>query len=98
MIFMPGKSWSKPVPPLSTEELLIHDNLKRHVHVLAEQIGERTVWHAEALVAAASYIRNTLEDLGYQVRIQSFESEGQTVQNIEVELVGATCQFRCPVD
>jgi len=90
MIFMPGKSWSKPVPPLSTEELLIHDNLRRHVETLAEQIGERNVWRAEALVAAASYIRNTLEDLGYQVRIQPFESEGQTVQNIEVELTGST--------
>lgn len=90
MIFMPGKSWSKPVPPLSTEELLIHDNLKLHVQVLADEIGERNVWHAEALMAAASYIRNTLEEQGYQVRIQSFESEGQTVQNIEVELPGAT--------
>ncbi len=90
MIFMPGKSWSKPVPPLSTEELLIHDNLVRHVEMLAEQIGERNVWCAEALVAAASYIRITLEKQGYQVRIQSFESKGQTVQNIEVELPGAT--------
>jgi len=90
MIFMPGKSWSETIPPLSTEEQLIHDNLKRHVVMLAEQIGERNVWHAEALVAAASYIRNTLEDLGYQVHIQLFESEGQTVQNIEVELPGAT--------
>ncbi len=90
MIFMPGKSWSKPVPPLSTEEHLIHDNLKRHVEMLAEQIGERNVWQAEALEAAALYIRNTLEDQGYQVGIQSFESEGQTVQNIEVELPGAT--------
>ena len=90
MIFMPGKSWSEPVPSLSTEEQLIHDNLRRHVRMLAEQIGERNVWQAEALLAAATYIRNTLEELGYQVHIQSFESEGQTVQNIEVELPGAT--------
>jgi len=90
MIFMPGKSWSEPLPSLSTEEQLIHANLRRHVELLAGQIGERNVWHAEALAAAASYIRNTLEDLGYQVHIQSFESEGQTVQNIEVELPGAT--------
>ncbi len=90
MISMPGKSWSQPVPSLSAEEQLIHDNLRRHVEMLAEQIGERNVWHADALVAAASYIRNSLEDLGYQVHIQAFESEGQTVQNIEVELPGAT--------
>lgn len=90
MIFMPGQSWSDPVPPLTSEEQLIHDKLKRHVDMLAQQIGERNVWQAEALVAAASYIRNTLEELGYQVRMQSFESQGQTVQNIEVELPGTT--------
>jgi len=90
MIFMPGKSWSAAVPPLSAEEQLIHDNLKRHVAMLAQQIGERNVWHAEALDAAALYNRNTLEDLGYQVGVQSFESGGMMVQNLEVELPGAT--------
>ena len=90
LISMPGKSWSDPVPPLSSEEQLIHDKLKRHVEILAQQIGERNVWNAEALAAAALYIRNTLEDLGYQVRVQSFESRGQTVNNLEIELPGAT--------
>lgn len=90
MTFMPGKSWSDPVPPLTADERLIHDNLKRHVEMLAQQIGERNVWHAEALDAAALYIRNTLKDLGYEVRTQSFKSGGLTVQNLEVELQGAT--------
>ena len=90
MTFMPGKSWSDPVPPITADERLIHDNLKRHVEMLAQQIGERNVWHAEALDAAALYIRNTLEDLGYEVRTQSFESGGLTVQNLEVELQGTT--------
>ena len=90
MTFMPGKSWSDTVPPLSAEEQLIHDNLKRHVEMLAQQIGERNVWHAEALAAAALYIRTTLEDLGYKVHVQSFKSGGLTVQNLEVELQGTT--------
>ncbi len=88
MIGMPGKSWSAPVPPLSGEEVLIHDNLKRHVDALAVQIGERNVWHPEELAAAARYIRDTLEGLGYAVRAQSFESQGLTLQNLEVELPG----------
>lgn len=88
MTYMPGKSWSAPVPALSADEELIHDNLKRHVEMLAQQIGERNMWYAEALEAANLYIRNTLEDQGYQVRLQSFESKGETVQNIEVELPG----------
>ena len=88
MTFMPGKSWSAPVPPLSGEEQQIHDRLKHHVEVLAERIGERNVWHAEALAAAAMYIRTTLEELGYEVRVQPFDSEGLTLQNLEVELPG----------
>ena len=88
MTAMPGKSWSTTVPPLSSQEQLIHDNLRRHVEMLAGQIGERNVWHPGALAAAALYIRNTLEDLGYEVHIQSFESRDLTLQNLEVELQG----------
>jgi Zn-dependent M28 family amino/carboxypeptidase len=90
MTGMPGKSWSAPVPPLSAEEQLIHDKLRRHVEALAERIGERNVWHPEALAAAARYIRDKLEDSGYEVRAQSFESQGLTLQNLEVELPGDT--------
>jgi Zn-dependent M28 family amino/carboxypeptidase len=88
MTAMPGESWSASVPPLSGEEQLIHDNLRHHVGMLADRIGERNVWHPEELAAAALYIRNTLEGLGYEVRIQFFESRGLTLQNLEVELPG----------
>lgn len=88
MTDMPDKSWSNTVPPLSDEEQLIHDNLKRHVEMLAGQIGERNVWNPEALAAAALYIRKTFEDLGYEVHVQAFESGDMTVQNLEVELPG----------
>ena len=89
MIFMPGKSWSDSVPPLSEQEQQIGQNLKQHVDVLAQEIGERNVWNKEALAAAAAYIRSTLGRSGYAVQIQSFDSQGQTVQNIEVVLPGA---------
>ena len=89
MTTMPGESWSTTVPPLTGQEQLIHDNLRRHVGMLAGQIGERNVWHPEALAAAARYIRETLEDLGYEVHTQSFESRDVTLQNLEVELLGA---------
>ena len=87
---MPGKSWSKPLPPLSAEERQIQQNLQRHVEMLAQTIGERNVWNAASLAAAAKYIRNTLVSLGYEVRIQSFDSEGIAVHNLEVEVQGAT--------
>ena len=88
MTGMPGKSWSGPVPPLSGEERLIHDNLRRYVGELAGRIGERNVWHPEELAATALYIRDTLEGLGYEVRAQSFKSQGLTLKNLEVELPG----------
>ncbi len=90
MTFMPDKSRSAAVPPLTNEEQQIHDNLKRHVEMLAEQIGERNVWNAEALAAAATYIRNNLKDSGYKVAVQSFNSRELKVQNFEVELPGNT--------
>ena len=88
MTDMPDKSWSSTPPPLSDEEHLIRDNLKRHVEMLAGEIGERNVWHPEALEAAALYIRKTLEDSGYEVQTQAFESGDMTVQNLEAELPG----------
>ncbi len=88
MTGMPGSSWSGPLPPLTGEQQLIHDNLKRHVAELAGRIGERNVWRPEAMAAAAGYIRKTLEDVGYTVSVQPFSSHGLTVNNIEAVLPG----------
>ena len=90
MILMPGKSWSGPVPRLSPEEQVIHDRLQQHVDILAQQIGERNVWNADALAASAAYIQTTLQDLGYGVNIQSYDSQGISVQNLEIEITGTT--------
>lgn len=89
MIAMPGNSWPASVPPLSTAEQNVENNLKHHVQVLAGQIGERNVWHANELSAATRYITESLEGWGYEVRVQPFESRGLTVRNLEVELPGS---------
>jgi Zn-dependent M28 family amino/carboxypeptidase len=85
---MPGQCWSGPVPALSAEERQSREHLRRHVEVLAGQLGERNVWRPEALAAAARYIRDTLEGFGYRVAAQAFESEGQRLENLEAELPG----------
>jgi hypothetical protein len=90
MITMPEKSWSEPLPPLSAEERQIQENLQRHVGMLAQTIGERNVWNKGSLAAAAMYIRKTLMNLGYEVRTQSFDSQGIVVHNLEVEVPGTT--------
>jgi Zn-dependent M28 family amino/carboxypeptidase len=88
MTDMPGSSSPGPLPPLTGAERLIHDELERHVEALAGRIGERNVWRPEALAAAAGYIRQTLEEAGYAVSVQSFASRGVSVGNLEVVLPG----------
>jgi Zn-dependent M28 family amino/carboxypeptidase len=88
MIRMPGISWSGTLPTLSGEEQQLRDNLRQHVEELAGHIGERNVWHPEALDAAARYIREFLQGSGYTVTAQPFASRGQTLENLEAELPG----------
>ena len=90
MITMPGHSFSGTLPLLTIEEREISQHLNGHVHALAEKIGERNLWHYEALTATATYIDTTFLDLGYTVNLQEFCVNGKTVTNIEVERSGAT--------
>ncbi|MGQ4807609.1 Bacterial leucyl aminopeptidase [Candidatus Entotheonellaceae bacterium PAL068K] len=90
MIRMPGYSYAGPLPPLSPEEVEVQAWLHRHVRMFAGKIGERNLWRYAALEAAARYIEETLQGMGYEVRTQSFEVAGKTVKNLEAVLVGST--------
>jgi hypothetical protein len=87
---MPGQSHRGPLPPLSAEELRIRDRLSGHVWALAGTIGERNLWHREALSAAEDYIERTLLELGYRPADEPFASRGQTVRNIMAEQRGGS--------
>lgn len=63
--------------------------LRRHVQALAGDIGERNVWRPAALRAAADYIREEFEAVGYLVAAQSYRVEGQDCDNLEVVIPGA---------
>ncbi len=90
MISMPGRSHSGPLPPLTTDEAALRGRLERHVRKLAGDIGERNVWTAGTLDAAAAYLRGELATAGYAVAEQTFEANGQTVRNLEAERKGTT--------
>lgn len=90
MTAMPGTSYRGVPPPLDRRELAIRDALERHVTVLAGEIGERNLWHAEGLEAARRYIAGALEGLGYEVRHQDYEVWGRRVSNLDAELPGRT--------
>ena len=89
-VHMPNTSYSGPFKPLSESELLLKDNLKKHLYLLAEKIGERNIWHYNELNASADYIENTLAELGYDVSKQEYKIENKALKNIEAELVGSS--------
>jgi len=64
--------------------------LRQIVDKLANQIGERNIWHPKQLEQAAEYIQNAFKKQGYQVNIQAYRSGGKTVKNIEAILPGRT--------
>jgi Zn-dependent M28 family amino/carboxypeptidase len=64
--------------------------LRAHVQRLAGDIGERNVWHPDALAAAAAYIETALRAHGDPVAAQEFTAEGVTVRNVEAERRGVS--------
>ena len=90
MIRMPGRSFRGPAPQLTPDEVTLRDELVAHVQKLAGEIGERNLSHYPRLLEAAHYIETELTGAGYQVRRDSYEIEGKTCSNLEVELGGAS--------
>ena len=92
---MPGRSFSGELPSLTEEEIEISRRLRVHVAILAGEIGERNIWHPEALQAAARYVEQSLTELGlacgrqeYELSVSPFnapatESGHTTVANID---------------
>ncbi|GMQ87676.1 MAG: M28 family metallopeptidase [Gammaproteobacteria bacterium] len=62
--------------------------LESHVRMLAESIGERNVYHPDALAEASAYIENVWQEQGYRVTPQSYEVESIPCSNLEVNHAG----------
>jgi len=88
MTAMPGVSFRGRLPPLADEESQIRAGLRRHVEALAGEIGERNLWHRDALERARRYIAGELAGLGYQVRAHQYQVWGETVANLDADLAG----------
>lgn len=73
---------------LSEEELVVRDELGRHVERLAGRIGERNAAHPWELADAADYVALEFEQAGYSVVRQGFEVGDVMAQNLEVGLAG----------
>ncbi|GAG08944.1 unnamed protein product, partial [marine sediment metagenome] len=89
MIRMPGESHTGTLPPLTAEQRELSQRLREHVVVLADEIGERNMYHLDALERAADYIAEELGALGYEVAVQEFAVGRDTACNLASELPGA---------
>jgi hypothetical protein len=87
---MPRASYSGALPPLTADETDLSRRLRAHVEKLAGEIGERNVFHADALEGAAQYVEQFLTSLGYEISRQPYEAHGVTVRNIDATLPGVS--------
>lgn len=88
MTAMPGASYRGPLNPLTDGEREICHQMRRHVEVLAGEIGERNLWRTAELEAAAKYIGDQLMASDYVVREHPHVVWDRTVKNLDVELTG----------
>ncbi|MCE5228486.1 M28 family peptidase [bacterium] len=85
---MPGKSFRGPLPALTADQQALSGALERHVRVLAEEIGERSMDRFDRLELAADYVSAQFAATGIQPKSLSYNLEGHQPRNIELEFPG----------
>jgi hypothetical protein len=81
MLGLPGKSFTGPVPPPTSDEEDLAKRLQRHVTEIASK--PHNVAHYAELEKSAAYIVAVLKAYEYEPRSQVFDTEGRSVRNIE---------------
>lgn len=88
---MPGRSHRGPLPSADDRLLELASELRRHVTLLADEIGERNVrFRPGELARTAEYIAAELADAGYSAQRQEYDVDGTTCANLDVEIPGTT--------
>jgi Zn-dependent M28 family amino/carboxypeptidase len=85
---MVGKSYSGRFLPLSVQEKEISANLRDHVFILADEIGERNIWLPQKLNAAAAYIEKVWQEQSFDVQHQEYAARGVESTNLIIEIPG----------
>jgi hypothetical protein len=86
IIDMPGRSYNGPLPPLTSRQIELRDDLRRHVTTLAGDLGERSYRRPDALHAAADYIARNFREMDLHVTIQSVTDREVRMDNIIAQL------------
>ena len=85
---MPDASHEGPLPPLTAREQAMKADLRRHVEELAGRIGERNMYHLDALQAAARYVETQLQAAGLTVTRETYEVDSESAANLIATLPG----------
>jgi hypothetical protein len=93
-LHMPGRSHSGDIPPALPGEIQLAARLKSHVVAIATR--PHNVRHYEALEAAAAYIEQSLQALGYRVVTQTYEVHDKVVRNLEVTVEPTASNLNTP--
>ncbi|MCX7817311.1 MAG: M28 family peptidase [Syntrophales bacterium] len=88
LLYSLGKVKFKPAPVTTTNEYVRHLHIYRHVSVLAEKIGSRSVYEYEKLCQTRDYITKELELMGYKVELQTFYYNELPFSNIIATIPG----------
>jgi hypothetical protein len=89
MIRMPGKSYSGPLPALTSAQEAIAEELHLDVDKLAGQIGPCCLEFPDRLNQTVEFLERSLQDLGFAVERQSFDVQGQICHNLIAEIKGS---------
>jgi Zn-dependent M28 family amino/carboxypeptidase len=85
---LPGRRFEGTPPAISADSIPLRERLKRHVTVLAQDIGERNIWRYDALNRAADYVTTEFREAGFDVAFHEYTERGKRVRNIVAELPG----------
>jgi hypothetical protein len=86
VIWMPGEMYSGSFLPLSSSERETEIQLRKHIQVLAGQIGERN--SSESLNRSVAYIKGAMASNGYSVEEHEFTVDKQKYKNLVCTLSG----------
>lgn len=69
---------------------LLEERLRAHVEKLAEEIGERNIWHPAGMEAGVAYIETIWQEMGLTVQKESYQATKESrVKNLWVAVPGA---------
>lgn len=78
------------LPALTVDEETLRQHVEEHVEELTKKVGERHASESWQLAEAADYLVRELEEMGYVVERQGYETNEVAAQNIAVTITGET--------